>query len=382
MELIAVVVGFYWLYVGWRIHRGVTAGQPLPPLDDVSRAKLSGSLVSIIVAARDEGERIGETVRSLISQQDIEFELIVVDDRSTDDTAQIVGEFAKQDRRVRLMQIEDLPEGWLGKCHACWQAALQANGDWLLFSDGDAHMSSDLVARAIAKAESEQADHMALLPSIVADRFWTRVALVGQAQLFTLYTSPETTNSDRSNRWVGVGAFNLFDRDTYFAIGGHEAVCMEVVEDMKLGYLVRKNGYRQRAYSGVGDLEVDWATSVRGILTATEKNWFAAMNYRFWTAIAGILFVMASIVYPLFAPFFAGAWGWFALASLATLSISGYQLAKQFGWQTYIAPFTPFGWLVFAAAGIHSIWKTLSKGGIHWRDSFYPLNELRDGVVR
>ncbi len=338
--------------------------------------------MSIIVAARNESARIGETVRRLLSQRSIGWELLVIDDCSTDATARIVAEIAREDDRVHLVQIDTLPAGWLGKCFACWTGAQRATGDWLLFTDGDAHMTPQLVARAVAKAELEQADHLALFPDILARRFWTRVALLGQAQLFTLYTAPDKINSDRSRRWIGVGAFNLIRRDAYLSVGGHEALKMEVVEDMKLGYLVRKHGLRQRAYSGLGDLEVDWAQSISAVFAATEKNWFAAIDYSLPMALAIFLFVPGSWLAALLAPWYTGSVGWFAVAGLLSLSIPGLALARGFRWPWYIAPLSSLGWLVFALAGFNSVWRTLRQGGIRWRDRFYSLDQLRAGVVR
>jgi hypothetical protein len=380
--IIAVVLGCYWFVVAWQIQRGGKASLKLPDWGPARQDSVSKQRVSIIVAARNESARIGGTVRRLLAQQSIACEILVIDDCSTDATARIVAQIARKDGRVRLVSIKTLPDGWLGKCFACWTGAQQATGDWLLFTDGDAHMTPQLVARAVAQAELEQADHLALFPDILARRFWTRVALLGQAQLFTLYTAPHKINSDRSRRWIGVGAFNLVRRDAYLSIGGHEALKMEVVEDMKLGYLVRKHGLRQRAYSGLGDLEVDWAQSISQILAVTEKNWFAAVDYNLPMALAIFLFVPGSWLAALAAPVYAGPIGWFAVAGLLSLSISGLALARGFGWPWYLAPLSSVGWLVFAVAGVNSVWRTLRQGGIRWRDRCYSLDRLRAGVVR
>lgn len=382
VAFVAITIGAFWLFFSWRLFCGVRALQTLPAIDQRAHNALRGKRVSIIVAARNEAERIGETIQRLAGQQSIDFELIVVNDRSSDSTEQIVHQASVDNPLVQHVNIETLPDGWLGKCHACWQAAKVSTGEWLLFTDGDVHMSDQLVARAVAKAEAEQADHLALLPQIVANDFWTRVALLGQMQLFTLYTSPNKINTDRSKRWVGVGAFNLFERDTYFSIGGHEAVRMEVVEDMKLGYLVHKHRFRQRAYSGEGDLEVDWAQSIPGILAATEKNWFAAVDYKVLSGIAIFSFLPAMVLLTLCLLCGGGFWGWIPFLALATVVIPGTHAARRFGWQQSIALFAPAGWFVFSAAGVNSMWKTLRNGGVSWRDHFYPLDELREGVVR
>jgi hypothetical protein len=380
--IIAILLGAYWFVVAWRIQRGGKASLNLPPWQSTLQESLANSRVSIIIAVRNEAERIGETVRRLLSQQSIAFEILVIDDRSTDETAQIVEQIASEDSRVRLIRIQTLADGWLGKCHACWTGAQQATGDWLLFTDGDAHMTPQLVARAVAKAELDRADHLALFPDVLAEQFWTRVALVGQAQLFTLYTAPDNINSDRSRQWIGVGAFNLIRRNAYLSVGGHQTLKMEVVEDMKLGYLVHKHGLRQRAYSGLGDLEVDWAQSIAEIFAATEKNWFAAVHYNLPIALGICVFVPGTWLAALLAPLYAGSIGWFAVAGLLSLTIPGLTLARRFGWPWYIAPFSSVGWLVFALAGVNSVGRTLRQGGIRWRDRFYPLDRLRAGVVR
>jgi len=119
---------------------------------------------SVIVAARDEEACVEQTVRRLLAQRGVELELIVVDDRSTDRTGEILKRLAKENARLKVVHIDVLPEGWLGKCHACHVGALAATGEWILFADADCWLSPDVLLRAICVAEREHAQHLTLTP--------------------------------------------------------------------------------------------------------------------------------------------------------------------------------------------------------------------------
>ena len=123
---------------------------------------------------------------------------------------------------------------------------------------------------------------------------------------------------------------------------------MEVLDDMKLGYLIRKHGLRQRVYSGLDDLEVDWAQSLTQIVGAMEKNWFAALEYRTWQTALLVVFVWGTWLGALLAPLYAGDIGWLATGSLAAVSWQGIFAARQFGWIWTTGACCTLGWLFFS----------------------------------
>ena len=114
---------------------------------------------SVVIAARDEEERIEQTIRHLLAQRGVEAEFVVVDDRSTDRTSEILRRLAQEDARVQVKRVDVLPDGWLGKCHACHVGASAATGDWILFSDADCWLKPDVIARAVRVTERDGADH-------------------------------------------------------------------------------------------------------------------------------------------------------------------------------------------------------------------------------
>src|SRR6266436_6418073 len=129
---------------------------------------------SVVIAARDEEARIEQTVRHLLAQRGVETEFIIVDDRSTDRTAEILHRLAKEDARVRVKRVEVLPDGWLGKSHACHLGATAATGEWILFTDADCWLKPDVLARAVLLAERDGADHVTLAPGTVVESLWAR----------------------------------------------------------------------------------------------------------------------------------------------------------------------------------------------------------------
>src|SRR6185369_15316912 len=133
--------------------------------------------------------------------------------------------------------------------------------------------------RGVATATREQAQHLTLWPGIQCQSWFTRAAILAWGQCLTLYAPASQINRDRGTKALGVGAFNLVKREAYLAIGGHEPLKMEVIDDVKLGLLLRRAGYRQRIYAALHELEAEWADSIGQAIRNLEKNWFAGVEY-------------------------------------------------------------------------------------------------------
>jgi Glycosyl transferase family 2 len=335
---------------------------------------------SVVVPARDEQDRIEATVRRLLAQQAVQIEVIVADDRSTDGTAAILERLAAEDARVRGVRIEHLPDGWLGKSHACHVAAGLAGGEWLLFTDADCWLKPDAIARALAVAARESADHVTLTPGMVGGSLGARAWHL--AFLASLSSWIAGANRDRPRAYVGIGAFNLVRAAAYRQCGGYEALRLTVLDDVKLGLLLRRAGKRTRAFIGGDDVDCQWGTTVPGMFKVMEKNYFAAIDFKLAPVIA------AAILGPvLIGTVAAGLWTGTtagAAAGLAplTLALPAAVFARRLGWPLRTAALTPFFYPVLIAAFLNSALVTLRQGGIFWRDTFYPLAVLRKGGVR
>jgi glycosyltransferase involved in cell wall biosynthesis len=353
----------------------------LPALESLSKSPADSPVkCSVVIAARDEEARIEQTIRHLFAQRGVELDIIVVDDRSQDRTGEILGRLARGDTRLRVLRVDELPAGWLGKCHACHLGASAATGDWILFTDADCWLAPDVIERAVRCAAGRGVDHVTLAsglaaksPGLAASHL---VFLMGTANWFS------GANRERGRRHLGFGAFNLVRTTAYRVCGGYGALRLTVLDDVKLGLLLRRAGHRTWAFIGGGDVEAHWGTSAFNIVKIMEKNYFAALEYRTWLVAAGTLFVLL-LSAVLIAGLVSGtATGLIAACSPLALIVPGLVLARRLGWAWPCALLIPIMFPVFHYALVNSTLVTLRQGGIRWRDTFYPLEVLRAGNLR
>ena len=267
---IAALVHQQWM-------RRLPALAALPTSGNVEHSHTAQVRCSAVVAARDEGARLEGTVRRLLAQHAVFIEVIVVDDRSTDRTREILQRLVSSDARVRTVYVDSLPDGWLGKCHACHVGASAATGEWILFTDADCWLKPDVIARALRVADREAADHITLTPGVVPQ---TRGAGAWHLALLTRLASwVAGVNRDRAGAYIGLGAFNLVRATAYRDCGGYEALRLTILDDLRLGLLLHRAGKRTRAFIGGDDAECHWGTTVRGMIRIMEKNYFAAADF-------------------------------------------------------------------------------------------------------
>jgi chlorobactene glucosyltransferase len=242
-----------------------------PNLSDASPA--DGELVSVIVPARNEAGNIETIIRSILASTYRPLELIVVDDRSTDDTAARVDAMGA-DRRLRLVRGDDLPEGWFGKPWACFQGYRAALGTLLLFTDADTKHSPELLSRAVGALVAERTDLLTIAPRQRCVTFWERIVMPQIWFLLALRYSPLSVNGARKPRDViANGQFILTTRKAYETVGTHEAVRDEVAEDLALAQTYLQRGLKlhfalaerlmeTRMYRGLRDLVEGWSKNV------------------------------------------------------------------------------------------------------------------------
>jgi len=401
---------FYWiagiiLALAW-FSRIVDAALGMPSVADVSRPEwdrdpvsASGNpRLSIIVPARNEEETIEQTLNTLLGLDYDNYEVIAVNDRSTDRTGEIMKRIASShpcshssksakggppsEVTLRVVYHTELPAGWLGKTHAMWTAANQASGDWLLFTDADVLFKPDSVRRALAYAEAEPADHVVLFPRMIMKRPGEYMMIAFFQTMFMFGHRPWKVADPSTDDHMGVGAFNLVRRKVYEAVGTYEALRMEVLDDMKLGKVVKNAGFAQRNVFGGDLISIRWARGAFGIVNNLTKNFFAVLSFQSWRTLISAL----GLAFVNFGPFL-GIWlahGWarlpygIALASMFAIYIG---ISWRSAVPAYYFLLHPVSTAMFIYTLLRSMVLTLWNDGIVWRGTKYRLEELRKGMV-
>ena len=373
-------VAFVWVALAIDAGLGVSKVPalkgPVPPTD------AECPTVSILFAARDEAEKLPGALATFLALDYPRYEVVAVDDRSEDATAAILKSAAQKDPRLKVIRIDSLPTGWLGKPHAMQRAYEVSAGDWLVLTDADVHFAPDVLQRAIALAEQNGWDHLSLLAAATMFTFGEKMMMTFFAFAFVMSTRPWKVGNPKSPTYMGVGAFQLIRRSAYEKMGAHRRLAMEVVDDMKLGKLVKEAG----CHSGVGRagpaVSVHWHSGVRNIIRGTEKNFYAAAGYSPWIAGAQLVSIFSAWIFPWLALPFVHGWARvFAVMAIVVPMVAQAGAAREFRVSWLYALTQPVGAAIFFWMLLRSTIVTIRNGGIRWRGTFYSLEELKKGVV-
>jgi glycosyltransferase involved in cell wall biosynthesis len=388
---------FHWiagtiLALAW-FSRIVDAAIGMPSVADVTKPEwnrnpvtASGNpRVSIIVPARNEEQDIEASLRTLLALDYDNYEVIAVNDRSTDRTGEIMEKVAQQEltvSRLRVIHHRELPSGWLGKTHAMWTAANAATGDWLLFTDADVLFKPDSLRRALAYAEAERADHVVLFPQMIMKRPGEFMMIAFFQTMFVFGHRPWKVADPKTKDHMGVGAFNLLRRSTYEAVGTYAALRMEVLDNMKLGKVVKNAGFAQRNVFGADLISIRWARGAMGVVNNLTKNFFAILSFQWWRTLIAAFGLAFLNLMPFLGVAFAHGWDRLPYAiALASMFLIYLGMSWRSKVPAYYFALHPVSTALFVYTLLRSMFLTLRNDGIIWRGTKYPLEELRKGMV-
>jgi glycosyltransferase involved in cell wall biosynthesis len=320
--------------------------------------------VSVIVPARNEEASLADCLRSLVAQTNVNFELIVIDDHSTDRTSEIAASFPG----VQIIEAGPLPEGWTGKNNAVSTGARQARGEWLLFTDADTiHLPGSLAA-ALKEAHENAAELLSYSPEQIAVTFWEMATLpVVFAELARQY-SPKKVSDPASPIAAANGQYILIRRETYDAVGGHAAVASDILEDVALARAVKSSGrrirfryaadkVRTRMYRNYAQLRDGWTKNLA--LLFPSLGWLAVKSLLLWA------FPWAALTIAVVAK----QWWWntfavFALLwSVSRLRRANFDLVMEFLGALFGMPM--FAYLLLRSKRAHS------NGSVTWKGRTY-----------
>ncbi|MBZ5530778.1 MAG: glycosyltransferase [Acidobacteriia bacterium] len=391
---LALVWTFSVLQAALNHHRMADITQPAwdPPQDTALPS------LTIVVPARDEAAAVEPALRSLLHLDYPNYQVIAVNDRSTDETGRIMQRLASDREargRLRVLHVQNLPEGWLGKTHAMWLGAQQtaipgeppfgamgpnAASDWILFTDADCVFRPDALRRAMLYATKTAIDHLVVFPTAITASWGERMMISFPQVSANLAIRHWKVRDPDAKDSIGVGAFNLIRRAAYEAVGTYEKLRLAVVDDLKLGEAVKAAGLRQDVVFGPGLVSLRWAVGAMGVVANLEKNLFAFFRFRISLALAAcaLLFTlcMAPFIGLILAPGWSRAGFAVAVAMIAGLHAMTARVSR-------ISPLIfitfPLGAALFLFAVLQSAFLALRAGGVTWRGTKYSLKELRKG---
>lgn len=339
--------------------------------------------ITVIVPARNEAATIQATLRSLASSRAVRLQIIAVNDRSTDKTGELMkdvaAELAAKEslHTLEVLHVNELPTGWLGKPHAMALAAKRASSQWLLFTDGDVVFHPDALMIALHEAEIRGADHLVLPPTVILKSAGERAMLATMNALSQWMIRLWKVSDTRAKDYIGVGAFNMIRREAYEAVGGFEVLRMEVLDDLRLGWVLKRAGYRQVVILGEGLVQIRWLRGAFGVVGLAEKNAFSAFRFRIGKALLASLGMLAVAVIPLIA-FAAGGWSIVAgLLTYVAFALTFWGNRKVTAAPPWLAILYAPAILIVLYALLRSMTLALVRQGIDWRGTRYSLRELR-----
>lgn len=384
MDMRLVVAAVLALVAVAALSQLVWAYLAIPSLADVPPlpASAPGPRVSIIVAARDEERHIEAAVRALATQAYSDFEIIVVDDRSSDATPEVLARVRQTESHLHVLRVEQLPEGWLGKNHALHVGAQRATGDILLFADGDVILRRDALGRAVRLLRAAGVDHLAVAPDIVAPSVPLALVVNYFMMWFLLYLRPWRARDPNSTAYIGIGAFNLVKRSAYDAIGGHSRIPLRPDDDLMLGKLLKSAGKHTLLASGDGEVAVEWYRTLGELARGFRKNAFAGMHYSVALTVVAVIGQLALAVWPFVAVAVTHGLERALYGAAVLAQVIGYAgAASTQRARPWLALFYPLAAILFLVILIAAVSRTLARRGIEWRGTRYALDALRANRV-
>ena len=355
-----------------RLSRAPLPEGPMPP-------------VSILVPARDEERAVAEAVRSLLAQDYPAFEVVAVDDRSTDRTGEILRDLAVSNPRLRVIRGEEPPPGWLGKPHALWQAARAARGEIFLFVDADVRYHPPALREAVGFLEARELDFLALFPRLEAFGFWENVLMAYLP--VSVFFGPGWLAQSSRTRWIaaGGGAGNLVRRRTYEAVGGHAALKDSVIDDIRLARTIKRAGFPVALARAEDRLAVRMYRGFREVWDGFTKN----IAYGF-TGAFGLLLAWMTVATSLamtvpWIVLFAAAWGapvpggdlFLAASAAAGYLFARLLLAAALGDPLWPALTNPLMAVVWVALIARSLFRRFIRRRLLWRGREFDAREAR-----
>lgn len=369
-----------WLFVAFITLRGLARQKPLRAAPRAELRRDDAPLISILVPARnEEGRVLSECIRSILAQDYQPFEVIAVNDRSTDATPAILRAIAKADARLSVIDGTETPAGWLGKPHALQQALDSARGSWILATDADMIFHEAAVRTTIAHALKDGYDAVTLIPRVESQTFWEYIFAPTFGWFMAMGMPVERVNNPQRREAIGVGGFFLIRREALLSVGEYRAVRAEVAEDLRMAELLKQSGARLRIEYAPDLTSTRMYAGLSEIWEGFTKNFFAGMQFSLLQTMASIVLALLFIIAPLVIAIVSavaltlgadGAWLRLLVPALIIWLIQVFTFAavnKNLDVPVRYALTVPLGHTLFVIILMNSAFRIATGRGVNWK---------------
>jgi chlorobactene glucosyltransferase len=360
---------------------------------DTSRFKLpqyildKNPLISILIPARNEEEDIKRCLISLTKQDYSNIEILVLDDNSNDNTAKIVTELSKKDRRIKLYSGGLLKKGWLGKSYACYQLSKYAKGDYFVFTDADSLHFPNSISGAVACLLRYNLDALSVFPKQIMVTMHERMmAPFGHYIILCLMPLYLIRKAKSALFCTAIGQFMLFKKEVYKKIGGHRSIKGEMLEDIKISKRVKRSGYKFMIFDGRSNVYCRMYRNFRGMVKGYSKVLFAVFDYKIYMISVAIILISAIFLFPFLMIPLGILFDWplvlmeVIILQVVIILITKIILSLRFKCKAIDIIFHPVAMVYLISIAINSVFSARVGMGIYWKGRIYDVrkeNELR-----
>lgn len=392
LVLAAIMAGIFgvWLYFLTYMTKSFRQSPMLESFDRTSVSRFPK--VSVILPARNEGRYIARCLDSLLGQDYPNFEIIAINDSSTDGTGEIMKAYATNDLRVMHIDASPKPEGWTGKNWACYQGFLRARGELLMFTDADSKHLPSTMSLAVGHLMSENLEALTAVPRLICNDFWTKMTLPVLATFLHTRFSPIRVNDPNTKTGYFFGSFFIITRSTYEAIGTHEGVKEELVEDGALGGKVKASKFRMKMVRGESHIDAVWARDLSTLWQGLRR----LMIPIYYQDKVNAYMMAIAIFFILFAPFaslpylpvasFAGNTSFqilfvLQISAIALIMVTTAVQCRLAIFESPVYAFAaPLSGALISLSFMSAIADAKKKGAVSWRDRKYIISKTQNPV--
>jgi glycosyltransferase involved in cell wall biosynthesis len=392
LVLAAIMAGIFgvWLYFLTYMTKSFKQSPMLESFDWISVSR--SPKVSVILPARNEGRYIARCLDSLLGQDYPNFEIIAINDSSTDGTGEIMKAYAANDLRVMHIDASPKPEGWTGKNWACYQGFLRARGELLMFTDADSKHLPSTMSLAVGHLMSENLEALTAVPRLICNDFWTKMTLPVLATFLHTRFSPIRVNDPNTKTGYFFGSFFIITRSTYEAIGTHEGVKEELVEDGALGGKVKASKFRMKMVRGESHIDAVWARDLPTLWQGLRR---LMIPIYYQDKVNAYMMAMA-VFFILFAPFaslpylpvasFAGNTSFqilfvLQISAIALIMVTTAAQCRLAIFESPVYAFAaPLSGALISLSFMSAIADAKKKGAVSWRDRKYIISKTQNPV--